>query len=197
MNANEFCRGKSSASVPRGLTRRRLHCCTCREVPHAHSHVQFYILGFIKSFTSLCRDLTREMKISPPKSLRAVRAACARHPCQESPQWLPGVRRLSMVLKHPAAACATRSRGQTAGLPQEKVHFEEGKTTSSMNSRIFTDEEGKYLHNSTAALFFNEEKTAYFSTGRKRLKKSFQFFKRESLLLQGKQESPRLCQMLK
>lgn len=74
-------------------------------------------------------------------------------PAPEPPQWLSAAWRLSMVLKHPSMACATRSRGQIIGFPQEKVRFEEEKTTSSLSTRIFTDEEGKYLHNSTAGLF--------------------------------------------
>lgn len=46
-------------------------------------------------------------------------------------------------------------------------------------------------------LFFNDEKAVHFSTDRESLKNSCQLFKWESLLLQGNQESPGLCWMLK
>lgn len=125
----------------------------CREAPHAHSRVQFCILGFIKCFTSICRDLTQEGKTNPPKPLSAVRAACARYP---GPEATPAAARGAAPL-HGAETSRHglrgRIRGQTTGFPQAKVHFEEEKTTSSLYSRKFTDQEGKYLHNSTAALF--------------------------------------------
>lgn len=104
---------------------------------------------------------------------------------------------LSMVLKHPATAGATRPRGKMIGFPQAKVLFEEEKTTSALHTRIFTGEEGNCSHNSTAALFLIRKRQPILVLAGKRLKNSCQFFKWESLFLQGNQESPRVSQMLK
>lgn len=138
------------------------------EVSHAQSHMQKSIHQMLYLHLQGSDSGNENKPTQTPKSCKG--SICPLSRPRSHPSGCPGRGASPWCWNIPPPPARPDPAGRWLAFPKKKVHFQEEKTTSSLSARIFTDEEKKYLQNSTAVLFLMRKRQPILTLAGKGLK---------------------------